>query len=145
TNVAWTRRQIAQENGATNIKAADVNRDGKPDVIASCGHGKGIFWFEGPDWRKNAIDAELRDPHALAIGDFDQDGDTDVATASFTALVVRCYRNDGKGAFTPSDIDTGNQQQAYDLKSVDINGDGRLDLILAGRESRNAVLYLNRE
>jgi hypothetical protein len=60
-------------------------------------------------------------------------------------LVVRWYRNDGKGAFTPFDIDTGHKQQAYDLKSVDIDRDGRLDLILAGRESRNAVLYMNRE
>jgi len=60
-------------------------------------------------------------------------------------LVIRWYRNDGKGAFTPSDIDTGHKQQAYDLKSVDIDHDGRLDLILAGRESRNAVLYVNRE
>jgi len=145
TNAAWTKHQIAKENGATNIKAADVNRDGRLDAIASCGHGIGVFWFEGPAWKKNVIDADLRDPHALAIGDFDRDGDTDVATASFTAFVVRCYLNDGKGSFAPFDIDTGNKQQAYDLKAVDIDRDGRLDLILAGRESRNAVLYLNRE
>jgi len=145
TNAAWTKHQIANENGATNIKAADVNRDSRPDAIASCGHGKGVFWFEGPDWKKNVIDAELRDPHALAIGDFDQDGDTDVAAASFTAFVVRWYRNDGKGSFTPFDIDTGNKQQAYDLKVADIDRDSRPDLILAGRESRNAVLYRNRE
>jgi len=145
TNVMWTKRQIAKENGATNIKAADVNQDGRPDAIASCGHGKGIFWFEGPDWKKNIIDAELRDPHALAIGDFDRDGDTDVAAASFTAFVVRWYRNDSKGSFTAFDIDTSNKQQAYDLKSIDIDRDGRLDLILAGRESHNAVLYQNRE
>ena len=145
TNSAWAKHQIAKENGATNIKAADVNRDGKLDVIASSGHGKGVFWFEAPDWKKNVIDAELRDPHALAIGDFDNDGDTDVATASFTAFVVRWYRNDGKGSFTSFDIDTDNKQQAYDLKAVDIDGDGRLDLILAGRESRNAVLYRNRK
>ena len=42
------------------------------------------------------------------------------------------------------DIDTTNQQQAYDLKAVDLDADGRLDLILAGRESRNAVWYRNR-
>lgn len=69
--------------------------------MASCGHGKGVFWFEGPDWTKHVIDAELRDPHALTMGDYDGDGDTDIATASFTAFVVRWYRNDGKGSFTP--------------------------------------------
>jgi len=143
TNQTWTKHNIAKENGATNIKAADVDGDGKPDAVASCGHGKGVYWFQGPNWDKHVIDADLADPHALAIGDFDQDGDVDAAAASFSAFVVRWYENDGKGSFNPHDIDTGNKQQAYDLKAVDLDGDRRLDLILAGRESRNAVWYRN--
>ena len=141
----WTKRPIAKENGATNIKAGDVNQDGATDVVASCGHGKGVFWFEGPEWKKHVIDADLVDPHALATGDFDRDGDLDVATASFGAKVVRWYQNDGKGLFIAHDIDTTNQQEAYDLKAVDLDADGRLDLILAGRETRNAVWYKNRQ
>ncbi|HTD85852.1 MAG TPA: VCBS repeat-containing protein, partial [Candidatus Binatia bacterium] len=85
----WIKRQIAKQNGATNIKAADVNGDGRLDVIASCGHGKGVFWFEAPNWTLHVIQADLADPHALAIGDFDHDGDLDLAVASFTAFVVR--------------------------------------------------------
>ena len=80
----------------------------------------------------------------IAAGDFDGDGDLDVAVASFTEFVVRWYENRGRGEFTPHDIESGNQQQAYDLKATDLDGDGRLDLILAGRESRNAVWYKNR-
>src|SRR4030095_2153222 len=131
--------------GATNIKAADVNRDGVPDVVGSCGHSKGVFWFEGLEWQKHVIDADLRDPHALAVGDFDRDGDLDVATASFGAKLVRWYQNDGKNSFTSHDIDTTNGQEAYDLKAVDLDADGPLDRILAGRESRNAVWYWNRK
>jgi hypothetical protein len=141
----WTKHSIAEENGATNVRIADVNRDGRPDVVGSCGHGKGVFWFEGPEWKKHVIDADLRDAHALAVGDFDADGDLDVATASFGAKLVRAYANDGKGSFTASDIDTANRQEAYDLKVVDLDADGRLDLILAGRETRNAVWYRNRK
>ncbi len=84
---------------------------------------------------------DLRDPNALAVGDFDGDSNLDIAAASFTALVVRWYQNDGKGSFVARDIDVGNKQQAYDLKTVYLDRDGRLDLILAGRESRNAVWY----
>jgi hypothetical protein len=141
----WSKHPIAKENGATNIKAADVNRDGVPDVVGSCGHSNGVFWFEGLEWQKHVIDADLRDPHALAVGDFDRDGDLDVATASFGAKLVRWYQNDGKSSFTSHDIDTTNGQEAYDLKAVDLDADGRLDLILAGRESRNAVWYWNRK
>lgn len=141
----WTKQFIARENGATNLKAADVNRDGVPDVVASCGHGRGVFWFEGPTWKKHVMDADLRDPHALTVGDFDGDGDTDVATASFGAKLVRWYKNNGLGVFTAHDIDTANQQEAYDLKTVDLDADGRFDFILAGRESRNAVWYRNKK
>lgn len=141
----WTKHRIAQEKGATNIKAGDVNGDGRIDVVGACGHGKGVFWFAGPTWTKHVIDAELATPHALAVGDFDRDGDPDVAVASYTAFVVRWYENDGRGVFTPHDIDVGRQQQAYDLKAADLDGDGRIDLILAGRETRNAVVYFNRK
>ncbi|MEO6245813.1 MAG: PQQ-dependent sugar dehydrogenase [Opitutaceae bacterium] len=140
----WTKHLIAQEKGATNIKAADLNRDGRLDAVGACGHGKGVFWFEGPNWTKHPIDADLANPHALAVGDFDGDGDLDVAVASYTTHVVRWYENDGRGNFMPQDIDTGNKQEAYDLKAVDVDGDGRTDLILAGRESKNAVVYFNR-
>ena len=139
----WTKHTIGKEKGATNIKAVDVNRDGIIDVVGSCGHGNGVYWFEGPSWQKHVIDADLASPHALATGDFDKDGDDDVAVASFTALVVRWYTNDGKGSFAAHDIDTTNKQQAYDMKTSDLDGDGRVDLILAGRESRNVVWYRN--
>lgn len=140
----WTRHLIATEKGATNLRAADVNGDGTPDAVGACGHGKGVFWFEASRWTKHVIDADLANPHALAVGDFDGDGDMDVAVASYTAFIVRWYENDGAGRFQPHDIDTGNRQQAYDLKAADVDRDGRLDLILAGRESRNAVIYFNR-
>jgi hypothetical protein len=34
--------------GATNILPADVNGDGKLDIIASRGHGTGLIWYENP-------------------------------------------------------------------------------------------------
>jgi hypothetical protein len=60
------------------------------------------------------------------------------------ALIVPA-RGDGKGTFTAHDIDTTNNQEAYDLKAVALDGDGRLDLILGSRETRNAVWYRNRK
>ena len=145
----WAKQLIAQEKGATNVRAADVDGDGAPDVVGACGHGRGVFWFKlargTAAWEKHAIDAELATPHALAAGDFDGDGDVDVAVASYTAFIVRWYENDGRGGFTAHDIDTGNKQQAYDLKAADLDADGRIDLVLAGRESKNVVWYRNRE
>lgn len=141
----WQKHLVAREPGATNVRAADLNRDGKLDFVGSCGHGRGVFWFEAPKWIKHEIDPAIQSPHALAVADFDGDGDFDVAIASFTEFIVRWYENDSRGDFTAHDIESANHQQAYDLKTADINHDGRPDLILAGRESRNAVWYENRK
>jgi hypothetical protein len=142
----WKRQNIAEVEGVTNALVADINGDKRLDVIASNGHGTGVYWYRGPtNWKQSPIDEMLKDCHSLAIGDFDKDGDVDVATASFSEKIVRWYENDGKGVFTPHDIDTGNGQEAYDLKAVDLNKDGRLDLLLAGRKTNNAVWYINRQ
>lgn len=139
----WEMNNIAEIQGVTNALATDMDGDKRLDVVASAGHGKGVYWFKSPRWQQTTIDDALTDCHALAVGDFDLDGDVDVATASFGEKVVRWYENNGLGIFSPHDLDVGSGQEAYDLKAVDLNKDGRLDLLLAGRDSNNAVWYIN--
>jgi hypothetical protein len=91
------------------------------------------------------INSGVNSPHALAVADFDGGGNLDGAIASFTDAVVPWHENNGDGTFIPRDIDTGHRQQAYDLKTADLDADDRVDLILAGRESRNTVWYPNRK
>ena len=42
-------------------------------------------------------------------------------------------------------FDADHDQQAYDLKATDLDADGRLDFLLAGRQSKNVVWYQNQE
>ncbi len=141
----WSENLIGEQEGVTNAQIADIDGDGRWDVVSSNGHGTGLHWYKGPYWNLNTIDGAISDCHALDVGDFDSDGDLDVATASFTEKVVRWYENRGEGRFRGHDIDVGTEQEAYDLKAVDLNKDGRLDILLAGRQSNNAVWYINRE
>jgi len=139
----WTKRLIAdRQEGATNILMADVNRDGRTDFVASRGHGKGVVWFEAPDWKIHQIHPTLTGPHSLAVGDIDGDGDTDVATCAKHDFAAVWFENDGKGNFTTHVI--YNDQAAYDVRLVDMDGDRDLDLLIAGQESRNVVWYENR-
>lgn len=137
----WRRHVLAKEPGGSHPRAADLNGDCQLDVMGSTGHGIGVFWYEAPMWTRHVIDADLRDVHAFDIADLDGDGDVDAAGCSFTARIVRWWENLGGGTFTAHDIDTTNEQQAYDLKIADLDGDGRKDLLLAGRKSNNAVWY----
>lgn len=138
----WQRVTVAEnETGATNILPGDLNGDGKPDLLASNGHGVGVFWFQAPDWKRHSIDDEMLSPHSLVLADLDEDGDLDAASCGFESQRVSVYLNDGKGQFQRKDLDTA--QQSYDLRTVDIDGDGDLDLLNAGRATKNVAWYAN--
>jgi hypothetical protein len=57
--------------GATNLDAADLNGDGKIDLVGTEGHGAGVWWFPAPDYKPVRIDDTLKSAHCLALGDFD--------------------------------------------------------------------------
>lgn len=138
----WTKHLIGgKQAGATNIHPADVNGDGKVDFIASRGHGRGVIWFEAPDWKVHSIHDTFREPHCLVVIDMDGDGDVDAATCSKTDRVAVWFENDGQGNFTTHVV--GRDQSAYDIRAVDMEGDGDLDLLIAGALSNNVVWYEN--
>ncbi|MEO7649038.1 MAG: VCBS repeat-containing protein, partial [Bryobacteraceae bacterium] len=130
------------QEGATNIAMADVNRDGKMDFIASRGHGMGVVWSEAPKWTPHEIDPSLGGPHSLAIGDIDGDGFVDAVTCAKDSFIAAWFQNDGKGNFTTHPIYL--DQAAYDIRLVDMDGDGDLDVLIAGQASQNVVWYENR-
>jgi hypothetical protein len=142
----WKKEVVAADQpGATNIHPADVNGDGKMDLIASRGHGVGVVWFErqteSSNWTEHTIDGTLREPHCLAAIDLDRDGDMDVATVGYGSERAMWYENDGRGNFKPHLV--GENQQAYDIRVIDLDKDGDLDLVVAGRASNNVVWYEN--
>jgi len=134
----WTKHLLADNQaGATNIHPADVNGDGQTDFIASRGHGRGVVWFESPDWRVHEIHPDLHGPHCLAIADLDGDGDIDAATCAKDDRLVAWFENDGRGNFQTHVI--AENQAAYDIRIIDMDRDGDLDLLIAGQASKNVV------
>ena len=127
--------------GATNIMPADVNGDGKLDIIASRGHGTGLIWYENPKWKIHDINTNLMSPHCLQVGDIDGDGDTDAATCAYLSRKAAWFENDGKGKFTTHIINA--DQCAYDIRLVDMDNDNDLDVLIAGQQSKNVVWYEN--
>ncbi|MDZ4717563.1 MAG: VCBS repeat-containing protein [Roseiflexaceae bacterium] len=143
TNVPWKKHIVATgEEGATNIQVADVNGDGRNDFIAARGHGRGIVWYEAPNWTPHQINPNLIGPHSLAIADIDGDGDIDAVTCAKESMIVAWFENDGKGNFTTHHIYEA--QSAYDIRLVDMDKDGDLDVLVAGQASENVVWYENK-
>ena len=140
----WKKHLLSNtQPGASNILTADLDGDKQGDYLASRGHTKGILWFKGPKFNKPIeIDPVIENPHSLALADLDGDGDLDGVTcgSQLTGQVV-WYENDGKAKFTKHLI--GKNQSSYDLRTIDMDGDQDLDILIAGHFSSNIVWYKN--
>lgn len=139
----WKKHLIAdQQIAATNIIPADVDGDGRNDVVCTRGHGFGLCWFKAPNWERTDFASDLEGPHCLTVADLDGDGDLDAATCAKDSKVTAWFENDGRGKFSVHRID--DDQAAYDIRAFDIDADGDLDLLVAGQTSKNVVWYENR-
>lgn len=136
---------------SSSVVLADFDNDGdldafignEGDVNSECtvwlNNGNGQFTDSGQLLGINNSNTE-----ALTKGDFDNDGDIDVAASNCCVSpenVSVIWLNDGMANFTMGDqiVTTG---WATDIKSGDINGDGALDLVFACTYGQSP-LYLN--
>lgn len=132
---------------------ADLNDDGKPDLAAgslapgnddvSVFLGNGDGTFDTPAFTYT-IGQTTR---ALALGDFNEDGFTDLALVKSgqTKVFIRFGTGTGSSgepifANTETTFDVGSEPRSVTV--ADINGDGDLDLIVANSGSDNISLLL---
>ena len=75
--------------------------------------------------------------YAVASGDFNRDGKPDIAVANYSSGNVTIWIGNGSGGFTQAAGSplTASVQPAA-LAVADINGDGKLDLVIAYFSSR---------
>jgi hypothetical protein len=100
-------------------------------------------------WPRNVIDDTLKDGHAVAIADFLGVG-SDQVVVGWRAMTPKGVP--GVRLFTPLDKDGKNWRKSElsaaevaieDLKAADLNGDGKPDLVLAGRQTKNVRILWN--
>lgn len=132
---------LAKDMGYGGADAADLNGDGRPDLVYS-GHDLppraflNFLGYEGQDeWV--ALDS-LTDLAGIscsdvALGDYDQDGAPDLAVMGFFPKTGGLYvlRNDGTGAFEAKQELMPMAQYGAIVRFEDIDGDGRVELLAA--------------
>lgn len=67
--------------GGYQVSVADINKDGKPDVIALSTSPSQLVWYKNPTWERHIITTQTKDNIDVAPYDIDGDGDQDLALA----------------------------------------------------------------
>jgi hypothetical protein len=146
----WKRTLISEEFGG------EV-RDGlTPDgqrVVATIEprHGSNVVSYtkDGESWNRIVLDTTFKDGHALACADFLGTGGVQVL-AGWRGMFPRAVP--GIKLFVPKDKSytqwethqlSGAEIAVEDIKAADLNGDGKPDFVVAGRQTHNLKIFWN--
>lgn len=160
-NQPWKFHQDWDLQASIPMLVRDLDGDGKNDVIFGYGHNFGLFWWRnlGPDangkiqWEEILIDRGFSQPHAMVFADLDGDGVDELITGK------RFYAHNGsdpggkeppclyyykwvpeKQNFQRHIIDEGRVGTGLQIAAEDLNGDGKIDIAVAGKSGTYVIL-----
>jgi hypothetical protein len=122
---------------AYGLTTADINGDGRTDIVVGSTGEKTVAWYEAPDFKKHVISSEHRGTICLATHDLTGNGKLDVIAGSGFNRRDRSVieylhwfeQPDGEGEWKSHPIET--VPYIHRLMSVDFQGTGEHALIVA--------------
>ncbi|MEM7230778.1 MAG: FG-GAP-like repeat-containing protein, partial [Planctomycetota bacterium] len=121
---------IAIDFAGLHIEATELNADGFPDFVVTGESGEVAYILSRDRARNYHAPQRLASgggAAGAAVGDFDGDGDTDVAICKSSQSVVQIYSNDGRGILT--ETSRRDVRGPRFVVSNDLDRDGFLDLV----------------
>lgn len=134
---------LDDRHGVVGVHAADMDADGRPDIIAAFGQEHetiDIYWNTSVGGYEHALVHAFPDPSwgssGIAIADIDGDGRPDILHANGDTLDsglarpvhgIRWLRNRGDRSFELRDV--GPMPGVCQASAVDCDGDGDLDIV----------------
>ncbi len=145
----WTSRTLDDALlGARSVTAADVDSDGRPDVVAAGELADELVWYRNngspTGWSRHPIDTSFDGAYFVRASDVDLDGDLDVLASAEAAGEVAWYENlTGTGAaWDEHSVETG-FTGAMSVDADDYDRDGDVDVLASASGIDEVALWRN--
>ena len=134
--LAWIEHTVSDtSSGARFVDAADIDADGDLDLFGAAASVDRVSWWENTNgaatqWVEHIVDADFDFAMHLHSADLDADGDLDLMGAALKDDAIHWWENvDGNGLVWTERIINEEFDGARHVCSVDLDGDGDLDLL----------------
>ncbi len=135
---------VAVGSGPTQVVSADVNGDGKLDLVVANASGTMVTVLigngDGTYTAMPSIGTNYSGVNGVAVGDFNGDGMLDIATGNGSTVGI--FLGNGDGTFG-AERDFANTGASEGVFAADLNGDGRLDLVVTDNVSGITIMIGN--
>ncbi len=132
---------IGEQPWIAHVCPVDLDRDGMLDLVFCDAKENKVIWLRQTSpgvFEEKVLATDMRAPVHVEAADMDGDGDLDILVASMSVVfpnndkigTVFILENDGQQHFTPH-IVLENTSRVTDVRAADLNGDGKMDLVLA--------------
>ncbi|MGW6782518.1 FG-GAP-like repeat-containing protein [Streptomyces sp. NPDC054987] len=136
-------------NGMANLAAGDFNGDRKDDIVAVEEASGKLYLYPGTgsglSSRKEIGSGGWNGMSELMGGDFNGDGKADVAAVEESTGKLWLYKGNGTGSIGGGSsrvmIGSGGWNSLHDLAGMDVDNDGRTDVVGAERSTGKLFLY----
>ncbi len=134
--LSWVTHTVSDTfNGARFVDAADLDGDGDLDLFGAAASDDLVSWWENTAgdasaWTQHPVDIDFDFAMHLHAADLDADGDLDLMGAALKGDAIHWWENtDGDGSAWTEHIINEEFDGARHVCSVDLDGDGDLDLL----------------
>ncbi len=143
---------IQTGNGTVDVAIADINLDGRPDIIATSGNSGLVSILQNTSLGSGALTFapkldyfSFNHPDHVIVADMDNDGKPDIIVTEFSNYEVDVYRNTSSGEVIslapPLPYPVG--QNPGFLRTGDLDGDGKQDLAVENYAAASISFYKN--
>lgn len=145
----WSLHAIGASPESAEAIVADIDGDGRKDVVFSNAEGTGdVRWWGAVNpigrWIGHVVLQSVEKAHTLQAGDIDRDGDTDLLVGQLVTSTAKrvtvLYNGDRKGGRWL--METISTQGLHKGVLADVNGDGRLDVFGANFTTHPPTMLL---